>query len=125
MPWRPQIGEAMEAFCWIKSTKSILFACKTYHFPQIRNEKGQKSTALPESRRNGLRLRGLTVDNRQEAAGQVDETKIPKVFALTFVGYELFQNLKTHFAPFLSYSFTHETLDNAKLHSLSFLCKNW
>lgn len=43
LPWRPQTGEAMEAFCWIKSTKSILFACKTYLFPQIRNEKGRKS----------------------------------------------------------------------------------
>lgn len=65
------------------------------------------------------------MDSSKEAARLVDETKIPKVFALTFVGYELFQNLKTHFAPFLSYSFTHETLDNAILHILPFLCKIW
>lgn len=65
------------------------------------------------------------MDNRQEAARLVDETKITRVFALTFVGYELFQNLKTHFAPLLSYSFTHETLDNVKFHILPFLCKIW
>lgn len=65
------------------------------------------------------------MDNCQETARLVDETKITNVFALTFVCYELFQNLKTHFTLFLSYSFTHETLDNAKLHILPFLCKNW
>lgn len=42
------------------------------------------------------------MDNRQEAARLVDETKITRVFALTFVGYELFQNLKTHFLPLFS-----------------------
>lgn len=67
--------------------------------------------------------------NHLEAGGRRaawrPERKIQKVFALTFVGYELFQNLKTHFAPFLSYSFTHETLGNVKLHILSFLCKKW
>ena len=41
------------------------------------------------------------MDNRQEAARLVDETKITNVFALTFVGCELFQNLKTHICPFL------------------------
>ena len=62
------------------------------------------------------------MDSSKEAARLVDETKIPKVFALTFVGYELFQNLKTHITPFL---FVCHLLKVSNMHILSFLCKNW
>ena len=57
------------------------------------------------------------MDNRQEAARLVDETKITRVFALTFVGYELFQNLKTHIHPFLLVC---HLLKVSDMHSLPF-----
>ena len=60
------------------------------------------------------------MDSSKEAARLVDETKIPKVFALTFVGYELFQNLKTHIYPFLLVC---HLLKVSDMHTLPFLCK--
>lgn len=37
-------GGGGRRFVWIQGAETAQFACKTYHFPQIRNEKGRKST---------------------------------------------------------------------------------